>query len=333
MPEAVGGEQAMPGSGAYLLQQQQQRNGQSSRRPPNGKRRGNQTSKQGSESVPPPQENGHQKAETITQSIPTHENGGVGGDSESKASGSRKPRNPRHRKKPSGGVSVATNAESLSRISSTTGEPTMNSSDISAAKNINVSARGSQANLSGYEQTTVNGTSRNRKFNGNLSTSGNSKSAIDPARLDPSANTFVPGGGKSQRQQNSRHTNQHDATSNHTRASLNQVHKQRQTSTSHQMSSGSTPLSTNQAARRNPRTRKVFQGKLTEDSNNKTSSEVDFQDMQERAALGLATVEKRYHGWDAMKADEDGLVSKLVRGLGGVGGEWSECVIVSGEGG
>jgi hypothetical protein len=80
--------------------------------------------------------------------------------------------------------------------------------------------------------------------------------------------------------------------------------------------------------RRNPRSRKAFQGNLTT-----AETPGQFEEAQERAAMGLAggmgTVEKRYHGWTGMKDDEDGLVSKLVRGLGGVSGGWLECVIVS----
>jgi hypothetical protein len=61
---------------------------------------------------------------------------------------------------------------------------------------------------------------------------------------------------------------------------------------------------------------------------------MDFEEMQERAVMGgaIPAAERKYRGWGGMKDEEDGLVSKLVRGLGGVGGNWLECVIVSTRG-
>jgi hypothetical protein len=51
---------------------------------------------------------------------------------------------------------------------------------------------------------------------------------------------------------------------------------------------------------------------------------MDFEEMQERAVMGgaIPAAERKYRGWGGMKDEE-------VRGLGGVGGNWLECVIVS----
>lgn len=71
---------------------------------------------------------------------------------------------------------------------------------------------------------------------------------------------------------------------------------------------------------RNVRNPRKFQSGLSSASPQNT-----FEDIQERAVLGMG--QKQYEGWTGMKDDEDGLVSKLVRGLGGVSGGWLECVI------
>lgn len=297
----------MPGTGAYLLQQQQQQQQQQQARGGgNRNRRGNQTQNQegGSASVPPPS----QAQPANSQATPVENINGEG---------KKRSRPPRHRNRPASSQNgLQRNMEGgqpLSRV------PT------------NGSTAGSNASASNAGPGNRRGQGRNRGFNAQLTDSA----ANGEDGLDPSAGSFVPGD-RGQKGRNGGHQNQNqgrrgvqqghnemDQPPHMTSASASAAAAQYQIQDQqNQARSRLQPVRGNDN-RRNARTRKPFQGNLS------SSSPLDFEEMQERAVMGgsIPAPERKYRGWGGMKDEEDGLVSKLVRGLGGVGGNWLECVI------
>ena len=293
---AAQGSDIMPGDGAYILQQQQQQ------QPRNrGPKRGNQTANNVSESVPPPTQTSSQRNGPVN-TIP---NGTAGENNGERSQGNRRSRNPRHRNRPAQANGDAQGSQPLSRVptnGSTAGSTTSNP----AAAGV---GRSSSQNRQGVQ--------RNRAFNNQMTENTSSPEAL----LDPSADSFVPGErGQRNRNNNQARRNQPNLEQPpHLAASASSMQYQVQD----QQNQARSQIQPQAANRRNARARKPFQGNLTSQSD-------QFEEMQERAVMGsIPAVERKYRGWGGMKDEEDGLVSRLVRGLGGVGGNWLECVIVS----
>jgi hypothetical protein len=304
-----GGDQAgdvMPGTGAYLLQQQQQQ--QQARG--NRARRGNQTHGDGSASVPPPSQIQAHQQQPNGQAGPSTD----GQQGQGQAQGKRRTRPPRHRNRPAQGQTNGENqpgSQPLSRV------PT------------NGSTAGSNASASNAPTNRRGGQARSRGFNSQLTETANGDD-----RLDPSAGPFVPAdrgqrgrtnGNQARRPQtHSRSQSQGNLDQPPHLASASSTSTNVQYQIQDQQNQARSRIQPQPNNRRNARTRKPFQGNLS-------GATMDFEEMQERAVMGgaIPAAERKYRGWGGMKDEEDGLVSKLVRGLGGVGGNWLECVIVS----
>ena len=293
---AAQGSDIMPGDGAYLLQQQQQ---QTPRH--RGPKRGNQTTNNASESVPPPTQTPASRNGPVETNANRFDND-VNGE---RSQGNRRSRNPRHRNRPAQANGEAQGSQPLSRVptnGSTAGSTTSNPAVAGVDRSSSQNRRGAQGN---------------RAFNNQLTENVSSSEGL----LDPSVNAFVPGErGQRNRNNNQARRNQpHLEQPPHLAAATSSMQYQVQD----QQNQARSQIQPQAANRRNARARKPFQGNLTSQSD-------QFEEMQERAVIGgIPAVERKYRGWGGMKDEEDGLVSRLVRGLGGVGGNWLECVIVS----